>query len=362
MSKSTGNFLTLSQAVKKFGADATRITLADAGDGMEDANFEEKGANAAIMRMYTLKDWIEDVVVKNAADLRDSQGDVLWDKLFEDEMYALVHEAYGHYSETNYKLALKASLYDFQSARDFYREACLSSGTPMSRPLLLKYVELQSLVICTIAPHWAEYMWLEILKKSSTIQNARWPEVPQANATSTAMREYVKGTSSAITSAEAQASRKISKGKSAVFDPRKPKRLTIFVAEKWPKWQEKYVELVRKLFEESKLDDDKGLNSNVAKIAGKGPELKKAMPFVQGLKKEVVNAKDLKTKQKVLGERELGFDEVEILTQMKKGLMKTTGCTDVVIKVVTEGEKGLPQMAENAVPGNPTFLFENVEA
>jgi leucyl-tRNA synthetase len=97
MSKSTGNFLTLSQAVKKFGADATRIALADAGDGMEDANFEEKGANAAIMRMYTLKEWIEDTL--KGDDLRDTQGDVFWDKLFEDEMNLLVHEAYQHYSE-----------------------------------------------------------------------------------------------------------------------------------------------------------------------------------------------------------------------------------------------------------------------
>ncbi|KAJ9125915.1 putative leucine--tRNA ligase, cytoplasmic [Naganishia onofrii] len=37
MSKSTGNFLTLGEAVKKFGADATRLTLADAGDELTDA-------------------------------------------------------------------------------------------------------------------------------------------------------------------------------------------------------------------------------------------------------------------------------------------------------------------------------------
>lgn len=97
MSKSTGNFLTLSQSVKKFGADATRITLADAGDGMEDANFEEKGANAAIMRMYTLKEWIEETLKDQ--NLRKSIGDSIWDKLFEDEMHLLVHEAFKHYSE-----------------------------------------------------------------------------------------------------------------------------------------------------------------------------------------------------------------------------------------------------------------------
>jgi leucyl-tRNA synthetase len=54
VSKSMGNFLTLKQAIEKFGADATRFSLADAGDGMEDANFEEKTANANILRIHTL--------------------------------------------------------------------------------------------------------------------------------------------------------------------------------------------------------------------------------------------------------------------------------------------------------------------
>lgn len=43
----------MADAVKKFGADATRLALADAGDGVEDANFEEYTANASILRLYT---------------------------------------------------------------------------------------------------------------------------------------------------------------------------------------------------------------------------------------------------------------------------------------------------------------------
>lgn len=39
MSKSTGNFLTLDEALRVYGADALRMALAEAGDGLEDANF-----------------------------------------------------------------------------------------------------------------------------------------------------------------------------------------------------------------------------------------------------------------------------------------------------------------------------------
>jgi leucyl-tRNA synthetase len=59
MSKSTGNLLTLRESIEKFGADATRLSLADAGDGVEDANFDEKTANANILRVHTLLGWCE---------------------------------------------------------------------------------------------------------------------------------------------------------------------------------------------------------------------------------------------------------------------------------------------------------------
>lgn len=59
MSKSKGNSMTLRQCVEKFGADAARLCLADAGDGIEDANFDEKTANANILRVHTLTSWCE---------------------------------------------------------------------------------------------------------------------------------------------------------------------------------------------------------------------------------------------------------------------------------------------------------------
>ena len=50
MSKSTGNFLTLTEAIELFSADGMRLALADAGDGVDDANFEEDNANAAVQK------------------------------------------------------------------------------------------------------------------------------------------------------------------------------------------------------------------------------------------------------------------------------------------------------------------------
>jgi leucyl-tRNA synthetase len=283
-------------------------------------------------------------------------------------MNSLVHEAKSHYEETNYKLALKSGLYDFTSARDFYREASTAAGIKMHKDLILQYIELQALLLTVIAPHWAEYIWLEVLKKSSTIQNALYPVVPAPNPSLTAAREYVRTTSSNITSAEAAQQKKKAKGKDIGYDLKKPKKLTIFAAAKFPAWQEKYIDLMREAWNpETKTANEAEIKKRVGTMGDKN-EMKKAMPFVQGLKKRLVSGE----KENAVFERKLAFDEVEILGNMVLGLKKAAGLSVVEVVKVEEGGKrgtvvgeervveGLPPNAESAVPGVPTFLFENV--
>ncbi|TVY41970.1 Leucine--tRNA ligase, cytoplasmic [Lachnellula subtilissima] len=360
MSKSTGNFMTLDDMVKKYGADASRIALADAGDGVADANFEEDVADNNVLRLFTLREWCEDQV-KDQASLRSGPKNDFLDALFENEMNSLVHEAYTHYADTNYKLALKSALYDFTSARDFYREASGAAGIKMHKDLVFQYIELQALLLTVIAPHWAEYIWLEVLQKPSTVQNALWPQVPAANPALSAEREYVRNTSSNVTSAEAAQQKKKAKGKDIGYDLKKPKKLSIFAAAKFPAWQEKYIDLVREAWNpDTKTVNDKELNGKIAKMG----EMKKAMPFVQGLKRRLVGGE---SPQHVF-ERKLAFDELKTLGSMVPGLKKAAGLSVVDIVEVAEGGKsgkvvgggvreGLPGNAESAVPGVPTFSF-----
>ena len=59
MSKSTGNFLTMVDAIERFSADGTRLALADAGDTLEDANFMFDMADAGILRLYSQIEWVK---------------------------------------------------------------------------------------------------------------------------------------------------------------------------------------------------------------------------------------------------------------------------------------------------------------
>lgn len=362
MSKSTGNFLTLKDAVDKFGADAARIAFADAGDGIEDANFEETVANSNILRLFTLKDWIEEIAKDET--LRTGPANAFWDKLFVNELNTLVREARTHYRDTNFKLALKSCLYDFTSARDAYREAVTAAGVGMHRDVVLRYIELQALMLSPIAPHWAEYIWREILNKPESIHYARFPEVPEPSPELSAALNYVRTTASSITSSEASFAKKLAKGKASTFDPRKPKKLTIYAAKKYPSWQEKYIDLVREAFDAVNISiNDKELNPKVAKFG----EMKKAMPFVQNLKRRLIQGKE---SPKIVFERKLPFDEFAVLGEMIGNLKRITGCKEIEVvsvdeggktgEVLSTGEKREGLQAENAIPGQPTFTFANI--
>jgi leucyl-tRNA synthetase len=102
-------------------------------------------------------------------------------------------------------------------------------------------------------------------------------------------------------------------------------------------------------------------------------EMKKAMPFVQALKKRLEGGEE---KSKVFS-RDLGFDEVKVLSEMVPGLKATvTKLRQVNIVVVDQTGKagtkigadgkeerveGLNAMvAPNAEPGSPTFEFVNI--
>ncbi|KAI9665703.1 MAG: cytosolic leucyl tRNA synthetase [Bathelium mastoideum] len=397
MSKSTGNFLTLSDAVSKFGADATRVALADAGDGMEDANFEETVADTTILRLFELRKWCEEIVLearlvssseeyvhardnerlKNSDVIQRTGPKLFWDELFENELNGLVKETIQNYEGSMYKSALKSGFYDFTSARDFYRSSCRAAEIGMHQAFTRRYIELQALLLTPIAPHWAEYVWLEVLKKPTTVQYATFPQVFDPRPSLTAARDYIRTISGAITSAEGTQTKRQAKGKLTQFDPRQPKAVTIYCASSFPRWQDTCIGLLRDAFDALALSVDmKKLSQDVGKAIGKGPEAKKAMPFVQGLKKRLEGGEQ---PEKVFG-RKLGFEEVQVLREMVPGLRQTVmRCKRVEVVMVKEGgKKGevvagsgegvlvgrqveeLQPVAEGAVPGGPTFYFENI--
>jgi len=171
-----------------------------------------------------------------------------FDRCFENEINSLIEQTTAHFDATNYKSALKTGLFDFQNAKSWYREV---SGGDVHRDLILQFIEAQVLLIAPIAPHWSDYLWREVLKKSGSVQVAAFPKpsCPEDKAIAAA-QGYVKSLSDAVHQAEGAQLRKKAKGKQSTFDPKKPKRLWIYVAREFPAWQQKYIDALQELYDE----------------------------------------------------------------------------------------------------------------
>ena len=204
MSKSKGNFLTLNEACDKYSSSATRMTIADAGDTLDDGNFRESVANASIMKQYVFGKWIEEEISKiNHGELDYSNCESTYDeydKIFENEMNKLITITNQMYSEMKFKLALKYGFHDMQILKDDYVQF---KGNNLNPYLVMKFIEYQLSIMMPIIPHFWEHYYgdyfLPSISKSSInkkypefIVKARWPQVATYDSSRGKIYNFIK--------------------------------------------------------------------------------------------------------------------------------------------------------------------------
>ncbi|XP_055960534.1 leucine--tRNA ligase, cytoplasmic-like [Mercurialis annua] len=188
MSKSTGNFMTLRQAIEEFSADATRYSLADAGDGVDDANFVSGTANSAIFRLTRELSFMEEDLAVDSY-LRVGPPSTYADRVFENDINLAVKLTEQNYQKCMFREALLTGFQYLQAARLDYKSSC-GSGR-MNRNLVWRYMDVQIRLIAPICPHYAEYMWREILRKDGFVVNAGWPVAADPDLTLKAANNYL---------------------------------------------------------------------------------------------------------------------------------------------------------------------------
>ncbi|KAF8130297.1 hypothetical protein EV363DRAFT_1335768 [Boletus edulis] len=341
MSKSKGNSLTLREGIEKFGADPMRLTLADAGDGVEDANFDEKTANANILRLHTLLGWCDDML-KAEFKLRTGPKNY-HDRVFEEEIID-----HSQHHQTPLRL--------FQNIRDWYREVTADVG--MHTDLVKYWVRASTLLMAPIAPHSAEHIWLTFLHEPQSIQLARWPDPGRtADRTLIEAGAYMRSTLKMIRDAETTLLKKLQKGKKGKpdgpsFDPKSPKSVRVYVATRFP-------EAVKEAYSEAQ---DKVDDVRVRAILTENGLIKdkRTMPFVQAFKKRMQDFG-----AKAAFNRSLSFSESQVLTEFLPYLKRSLNLVDAEVFLVDEAllrdEPGFTQtIIETSEPGSPAFEYRNV--
>jgi leucyl-tRNA synthetase len=168
MSKSHGIVTYLRDAVRAWGADATRFTLAQGGEGLDDPTFDGDLADSVGRR---LQHWMRFALTNHEAR-DDVQQTDLWFRSVMNGALERYNEAAGL---LNLRTALKHGYFDLQGDWNWYLRRC--NNIPSSE-LLGDFIELQTMLLAPFAPHLCEEIW-EGLGKEGFISVAQLPEVDE---------------------------------------------------------------------------------------------------------------------------------------------------------------------------------------
>ena len=198
MSKHLGNFLTASDLVESYGADASRITLADCGDSLDDANFLREISNLSVNRLYSFENFVKilinEVWMKNEFKISDPDDKIeynnLFDKIFDNNINYLIKEAQKSYEEMKYKNVLKHAFYEMINVKDQYILFNENDYKKLNPTLMIKFLKSFFIINNPIIPHFTEYMYNTYLnpifdkfklndKKIEFLCKASYPKITQ---------------------------------------------------------------------------------------------------------------------------------------------------------------------------------------
>ncbi|XP_054158763.1 leucine--tRNA ligase, cytoplasmic-like [Oppia nitens] len=350
MSKSTGNFLTLTEAIEKYSADGVRFALADAGDGIDDANFTEKQADNGLLKLYNFIEFSKEIVA-NQASMRTGPTDTFDDKVFENAMNRGVNETERHYRAMNFKEALRTGFFEFQDSRDKYRELSQSAGG-MHRDLALKFVEIQAILLCPICPHTADYVWTEVLQRSDSVNTSRWPQVVAVDDVLLQSFAYLMDATHSFRLRYKTFMTQKSKDKTAnkALAAKLPTHATIYVAKQFPQWQSIILTTMKTLYEDNKrkLPDNKLIAEKLSKNPDLKKYMKKVMPFAEHRKQMFVEFGES------VFEETSAFDERQVLRENIAYLTSTLDLESVDIEFADAADE---KIQGECCPGDPYIVY-----
>ena len=392
MSKSTGNFLTIDQCVNVYGADATRFALANAGDTLEDANFETDVANAAILGLTRFENFVEEtysLLDSKNANYRDGDLNEM-DKLFENALNRAIIETDSAYSSMRFRDVLRFGYHILQSNADYY-VAHVDNG--IHRQLIQRYIDVQLILLSPICPHITESIWGKIHKLNDFCVNASFPKCDKEDLIKTLQFESLQKIShtfrNSYNSDEKDRKRKLNKAKKGsdkyaqLINP--CNGAIVCVADDYKPYHKQVLKILYEIYDQQtntlKIedwkpyllknigvggDDNDDGKSQQADVGGKKKKKKKKklskeqqeqLQFASYLIKEI-----MPDRKKETFNQELPYDEFKFLTSNMKLLFHGIDIDLNKVKFYKESDESTPKNIKSRTKvGDPCVKFLYVD-
>lgn len=357
MSKSTGNFLTLQDAINIYSADGVRFALADSGDAIEDANFVAKQAETGLLKLSNYYKWCIETI-GSIDQLRSGPIESFADLAFQNAMNRYISSTRSHYENMMFKEALKDGFFEYQDLRLKYRDLCGDLG--MHKELTLRFIYTQTVILSPICPHIAEKL-KEVMPqtKDSTLftTSVRWPVTEDVDEDLYKSYEYLMDVShefrirlKTFQLASLKSSKK-SKASEIQGAPQKASKATIYVARTFPVWQATISEALHELYIEhcGSMPENKIIASKLSKIESLKRYMKKAMPFAEMRKQLIVKQGESAFDQTA------PFNELKVFEENLTYLRNTLDIQDIQLKEVDDTAD--VKIQEECCPMQPFIMY-----
>ncbi len=316
MSKSRGNFITIREAINKYSADITRLTMLSGGEEMDDPNWDSSLAGSLKTKLTQLHDfWIENY---HKGSLQYGRRE----KLLESEINLIIKEASQAMEETKFRTALQKSYFEMQKILKAY----LKKVETPNKKLISLYIETQIKLLAPFIPFLCEESWHKIGYKSF-VALAAWPKCDETkiDLEATASEQLVQEVIFDITKVL------------ELIKKDKLKKITLIVAADWKfKFAKKIQEALI-----STRDVKQLMKTLLPEFKEHGQELSKLIPAI---------VKDLgKLPEIVLTQNK----ERQILTEAKAEISEQFSCQVEIIKA----EQSSQPKALAALPGKVGVLI-----
>uniref|UniRef100_A0A8C8DWF7 leucine--tRNA ligase n=1 Tax=Oryzias sinensis TaxID=183150 RepID=A0A8C8DWF7_9TELE len=270
----------------------------------------------------------------------------VWPK--DNEMNAGIIKTEQHYERMMYKEALKSGFFEFQAAKDKYRELAIEG---MHRDLVFQFIERQTLLLAPICPHLCEYTW-GLLVKTSSLMKASWPAAGPVDEILVRSSQYLMETAHDLR-LRLKAYMLPPKNKKGDTKPQvKPSHCNIYVAKSYPPWQHSALSLLGKHYRSNNgvLPDNKVIAGELGALPELKKYMKRVMPFVAMIKENLE-----KNGPRVL-DLELEFDERTVLMENLVYLTNSLELEQIDVLFATEADD---KVKEDCCPGKPFSVFRS---
>lgn len=96
-----------------------RFALATAGDGMDDPNFTVENVDTAILQVFTLSEWVQEMIA-NKDKMKHTPPTSFSERLFAAEMSLYTKKCDHHFSRLDFRDAVTVGFFDMQKVLAYY--------------------------------------------------------------------------------------------------------------------------------------------------------------------------------------------------------------------------------------------------